>query len=102
MKKIASIGLLIGALVCILSLGYFGISEFDDIIEVSDRPEFFISVIFVGIIISVLIAPIYYVIATKFGREVSGIESIELETRIIKIQIEKRELLAKLEALEKK
>ncbi len=45
---------------------------------------------------------IYYLVVTKFGStKLSAIDSIDLENEIIKKQIEKRELLARLEVLEK-
>lgn len=45
---------------------------------------------------------IYYVVVTKFGSaKRSALDNIELENEIIKKQIEKRKLLARLEALEK-
>lgn len=55
----------------------------------------------IGVLFSISsVSAIYYVWVTLF-RKVNNIESIEIETRIIKIQIEKKELLARLEALEK-
>jgi Ca2+/Na+ antiporter len=66
-----------------------------DVQEIRKR----ILMLILGIILFAL--GIYYVLATKFGREISGIKSIEIETKIIKLQIEKKELLARLEALEK-
>jgi hypothetical protein len=48
---------------------------------------------------------VYYPITTKFGNTESKnlvLENLDKENEIIKKQIEKRELLSKLEALEKK
>lgn len=47
-------------------------------------------------------AGIYYTISTKFGAMPTVLENLEKENQIIMKQIEKRELLAKLETLEKK
>lgn len=47
-------------------------------------------------------AGIFYTIKTKFGSNPTVLENLEKENQIIKKQIEKRELLAKLETLEKK
>ncbi len=56
--------------------------------------------------ISMLLIPvsagIYYVVTTSFGSKPTVLENLEKENQIIKKQIEKRELLAKLETLEKK
>jgi len=49
-----------------------------------------------------LLSGIYYLASTKFGSaKLNAIENIDLETKIIKMQIEKKELLAKLEDIEK-
>ena len=47
-------------------------------------------------------AGIFYTIKTKFGSKPTLLDNLEIENQIIKKQIEKKELLAKLETLEKK
>jgi len=57
------------------------------------------SIFYITLILPLLTVAIYYVVKTKFGSS-TGFEKIELENEIIKKQIEKKELLAKLETLE--
>ncbi|WP_373520751.1 hypothetical protein [Aquiflexum sp.] len=103
MKKIAGIGLFIASWVLVIYYFFFGyeylydylndygIVDIDDILFIAWNTSLSIS----------SVSAIYYVVATKFGNEVNDNEKIDIETRIIKAQIEKKELLATLEALEK-
>lgn len=91
MRKIAGIGLFISALLWIM---FFALALYSGKFHTTE----FVAL---GVFFSISsISAIYYVWVTLF-RKVSAVESVELETRIIKIQIEKRELLNRLEALEK-
>jgi hypothetical protein len=69
----------------------YGIVDIEDIVFIAWNTSLSIS----------SVSAIYYVVATKFGHEVNDFEKIDIETRIIKAQIENKELLATLEALEK-
>lgn len=91
MKKVGGISLFISAWLWIVFFGFVLYSgAFDD----SES-------LVIGVFFSISsVSAIYYVWVTLF-RKLSAKESIEIETRIIKVQIEKKELLARLEVLEK-
>lgn len=93
MKKIAGITFFFACCFVMLILFY---------LLFEDSRKYFEDYI-VGVLVFISSASaIYYIVATKFGSpKSSALDSIELENEIIKKQIEKRELLAKLEALEK-
>ncbi len=98
MKKIAGIGLFIGGWGWII---FFVFSLYEHNEYYTYDEEFYAGFVPVGMFFSILsVSAIYYVWITLF-RKPSGIKSIEIETKIIKLQIEKKELLATLEALEK-
>ncbi len=98
MKKIAGIGLFIGACLWII---FFVFSLYQHNEFYTYEEEFYAGFVPLGVFFSISsVSTIYYVWATIF-RKPSGMESIEIETKIIQLQIEKKELLARLEALEK-
>lgn len=94
MKKISGLVSCIGSIVgfFFMSFAYFKYSRtYDEDLVLS-----------IGVDI-LCISTIYYTVSTKFWTSnLSVIESLEKENEIIEKQIEKRELLAKLETLEKK
>jgi hypothetical protein len=103
MKKIAGIGLFISSWILVIYYFFFGyeyLYEFlynyglegiEDIVFIAWNTSLSIS----------SVSAIYYVVATKFGHEINDFEKIDIETRILKAQIENKELLATLEAFEK-
>ena len=92
------ISLLGGIIFCIYVI-IWGYSRLEDDESLSDAKDIPPAILFI-VLLSI---GTYYVIATKFGAVKSNIlEDLDRENEIIKKQIEKRELLAKLENLEKK
>jgi hypothetical protein len=105
MKKIAGIISLIGCcaaiIFCVYAL-YFELMEYneDRITQPIDLTK---NLLIAGLCIIPWALGIYYTIATRFGAiEPAVLQHLEKENNFIRKQIEKRELLVKLENLEKK
>lgn len=97
MKKITGVTSFIGATIGLVVLLYVFFEE--SIYDNGDSEGILLWIAF--LILSICI--IHYTVVTKFWTsKLSILESLERENEIIKKQIEKRELLAKLENLEKK
>jgi membrane protein DedA with SNARE-associated domain len=94
MKRIAAIALFISALSWIILAGYAVFAGY------ADGESEIMVVIILTLILIFTGSAIHYTVVTKFGRE-SAIEHIEIEKQIIQLQIEKKELLIKIETLEK-
>lgn len=102
MKKIAGFIILLGGIaLLIIDVYEFFRTIRSEYFTDSDK-EYILLLIFY---LAPIAACIYYPIATKFGDTKSKnlvLENLDKENEIIKRQIEKRELLSKLETLEKK
>ncbi|WP_133557382.1 DUF805 domain-containing protein [Algoriphagus boseongensis] len=76
-----------------LGWGVFGLYVFIDEINYIDGDEFFIFLLFLITVLSTIL----YVLWTKFGKkELSDLEKIEYENKLLKHQIEQKELRKKL------
>jgi len=90
---------LVGGIIFCIYIIIWDYSRLQDYESLSDAKDIPPSIIFI-VLLSI---GIYYVVATKFGAAKSKLlEDLDKENEIIKKQIEKKELLSKLESLEKK
>jgi hypothetical protein len=101
MKKIAGITTFIGCSIGSL-VSLYGLFETFNRWKEYDSDSAFNDMLIILLIIVTLSLGIYYTVITKFGfSRPTVLEDLERENEIIKKQIEKKELLLKLENLEK-
>lgn len=101
MKKVTGIILFTGFLVGLLVIMYVVVDDYFNREEWENNLRSGEKLLFILLII-LFSTGLYYVIATKFGStKPTVLDDLEKENEIIKKQIEKKELLAKLESLEK-
>lgn len=102
MKKISGITTFIGCSVGVL-ISLYGLFETFSRWKKYDSDSYLNDMLLMLPILLGFSLGVYYTLATKFGySKPSVLENLERENEIIRKQIEKRELLAKLEHLEKK
>lgn len=90
---------LVGGIIFCIYVIIWDYSRLQEYETLSDAKDIAPALLFIAL----LSIGIYYVIATKFGTAKSKLlEDLDKENEIIKKQIEKKELLSKLESLEKK
>ena len=102
MKKISGITTFIGCSIGVLGSLYGLFQTYDNWIEYG-RDSAVNDMLLILLLIITFSLGIYYTVITGFGfSNPTVLQNLEHENEIIKKQIEKRELLAKLENLEKK
>ncbi|MEX2234696.1 MAG: hypothetical protein WD824_21210 [Cyclobacteriaceae bacterium] len=103
MKKISGITTFIGCSIGALG-SLYGLFETFNRWSEYDSESAFKDMLLIALIVIAFSLGIYYTVITKFGfsSKPTVLDNLERENEIIKKQIEKRELLTKLENLEKK